>query len=63
MSAASSGALLLLVIGILMTAGEFRHGTATATFLISPYRRRVIGAKLAAAALVEAAVAVTRRCC
>lgn len=59
MSAASSGALLLLVIGILMTAGEFRHGTATATFLISPDRRRVIGAKLAAAALVGAAVAVT----
>ena len=57
MAAASSGALLLLVIGILMTAGEFRHGTATSTFLISPDRRRVIGAKLAAAALVGAVVA------
>jgi ABC-2 type transport system permease protein len=58
MAAASSGAVLLLVIGILMTAGEFRHGTATSTFLISPDRRRVIGAKLAAAAVVGAAIAV-----
>ena len=58
MAAASSGALLLLVIGILMTAGEFRHGTATSTFLISPDRRRVIGAKLAAAALVGAVIAL-----
>lgn len=58
MASASSGALLLLVIGILMTAGEFRHGTATSTFLITPDRRRVIGAKLAAAALVGAVIAL-----
>ncbi len=58
MSAASSGAVLLLVIGILGMAGEFRHGTATATFLISPDRRRVVAAKLVAAALVGACVAV-----
>lgn len=57
MAAASSGSLLLLVIGILMTAGEFRHGTATSTFLISPDRRRVIGAKLSAAVIVGACVA------
>lgn len=58
MPAASSGAVLLLVIGILVMAGEFRHGTATATFLISPDRRRVVAAKLAAAALVGAFLAV-----
>ena len=58
MGSASSGAILLLVIGILMTAGEFRHGTATSTFLISPDRRRVIGAKLVAAALVGVVVAL-----
>jgi ABC-type transport system involved in multi-copper enzyme maturation permease subunit len=58
MAAASSGAVMLLVIGILITAGEFRHGTATSTFLISPDRRRVVAAKLVAASLVGAAVAV-----
>lgn len=58
MSAASSGAVLVLVIGILVMAGEFRHDTATSTFLISPDRRRVVGAKLAAATLVGAGVGV-----
>ena len=41
-------ALMLLLIGILLMAGEFRHNTATSTFLITPDRRRVVGAKLAA---------------
>jgi ABC-2 type transport system permease protein len=58
MSSASSGALMLLVIGILMIAGEFRHGTVTSTFLVSPNRKRVVGAKLAAAGIVGVAVAV-----
>lgn len=57
MSAASSGAVLFIVIGILIMAGEFRHNTATSTFLISPDRRRVVGAKLAAASLVGVGVA------
>ena len=52
MSASSSGALSVLVIGILIMAGEFRHNTATSTFLISPNRGRVVGAKLATSALV-----------
>jgi hypothetical protein len=57
MAAGSSGAVILLVIGILITSGEFRHGTATSTFLISPDRRRVIAAKLVAAGIVGASVA------
>ena len=57
MSAASSGAVVVLVIGILVMAGEFRHNTATSTFLISPDRKRVVGAKLAAASLVGVGVA------
>jgi ABC-type transport system involved in multi-copper enzyme maturation permease subunit len=52
------GGILVLVIGILIMAGEFRHNTATSTFLISPHRGRVVGAKLAASALVGAALGV-----
>jgi ABC-2 type transport system permease protein len=48
--------LLVLIIGILLMAGEFRHNTATSTFLISPDRKRVVVAKLAASALVGAAL-------
>ena len=55
--AAASAGTMLLVIGILMMAGEFRHNTATATFLITPDRKRVALAKLAAAALVGIAIA------
>jgi ABC-2 type transport system permease protein len=56
-SAASSGTVLLLVVGILITAGEFRHNTATATFLVSPHRGRVLGAKLAAASIAGTCLA------
>src|SRR3712207_771486 len=48
MSATSAGGLLMLLVGISMMAGEFRHGTATAAFLTVPDRRRVLLAKLAA---------------
>jgi ABC-2 type transport system permease protein len=58
MSAASSGSLVILMLGVLVMAGEFRHNTATSTFLISPSRGRVVRAKLAAASIVGAALAV-----
>ena len=58
MSAASAGTLLLLLVGISLMAGEFRHNTVTTTFLISPDRRRVVAAKLAAASAVGVGVAV-----
>jgi ABC-2 type transport system permease protein len=58
MAAASSGTVVMLVIGILMTAGEFRHGTATSTFLITADRRRVVRAKLAAASLTAICLTV-----
>ena len=48
MSAASFGGVIVLIIGILIMGGEFRHGTVTSTFLISPKRGRVVGAKLVA---------------
>ena len=56
-SAASAGGLLLLLIGITMMAGEFRHNTATPTFLITPDRGRVIAAKIAAGGIVGLLVA------
>ena len=49
MSAGSSGSLVILMLGVLIMAGEFRHNTATSTFLISPDRGQVVRAKLVAA--------------
>lgn len=50
--------LLMLIFGVVVTTTEFRHGTATATFLATPRRHRVLAAKLAAVALVGASYAV-----
>ena len=50
--------LAALVLGILGMAGEFRHGTATSTFLVTPVRGRVVAAKLAAAAVTGLAMAL-----
>lgn len=57
-AAASSGGVLMIIIGILLMAGEFRFNTATSMFLITPQRRRAVTAKLAAAGLVGLAVGV-----
>jgi ABC-2 type transport system permease protein len=41
--------VLVLVLGVLMITNEFRHGTASTTFLATPKRYPVLGAKLGAA--------------
>jgi ABC-2 type transport system permease protein len=57
-AAASSGGVLMLIIGILMMAGEFRHNTITPSLLITPDRRRLVAAKLAASGTVGVAVGI-----
>ena len=64
LSVAGAGAIVVLVVGILMSAGEYRHGTASDTFLTTPDRARVLMAKLAVAAGVGTVVgAVTGAAC
>ena len=41
--------VLILVLGVLMITNEFRHGTASTTFLVTPQRYPVLIAKLGAA--------------
>jgi ABC-2 type transport system permease protein len=47
-----------LILGVLAMTGEFRHGTATPTFLVTPDRGRVVVAKVVANALAGAVLAV-----
>jgi ABC-2 type transport system permease protein len=49
-----AGAVLVLVLGIIITAGEYRQRTATDTFLTTPDRWRVLIAKLTTAMVVGA---------
>src|SRR3954468_2363223 len=57
-AAASSGGLLVLLIGIVLMAGEVRFSTVTSTFLITPERKRVVGGKMPASSLVGLAIGV-----
>jgi ABC-type transport system involved in multi-copper enzyme maturation permease subunit len=51
---AISSYIFAIILGVLIMAGEFRHGTAAATFLASPKRSRVLMAKLFVAAIAGA---------
>lgn len=46
-----------LLLAIILVTNEFRHGTATPTFLVTPARERVLAAKAAAGALAGVALA------
>ena len=48
----STGAVLVMVLGIIISAGEYRTQTATDTFLTTPRRSRVVAAKLAIGAIL-----------
>ena len=55
---AAVSVLISLILGVVALTGEYEHGTVSATFLVAPARERVVAAKIAAAALGGAAVAV-----
>lgn len=58
LSGALSARSLVLLLGILMITTEFRHMTVTPTFLSSPQRSMVVGAKLSAGVIAGAIFAV-----
>lgn len=49
---AATGIIFVLLLGVMLMSGEFRHGTITQTFLITPNRWQVLAAKLVAGALL-----------
>lgn len=56
LSVTGTGALVVLIVGIIISAGEHRHGTAADTFLTTPRRHRVVAAKVAVGAGLGLAV-------
>ncbi len=58
LAGASAGQVIVLVLGILVLTQEFRFGTATPSFLVTPRRERVLVAKLLAVTAVGAGFAV-----
>jgi len=58
LGSASTLALFLIVAGIVASAGEYRHGTISNTFLVAPDRLRVLTAQALAYAGAALAVAV-----
>ncbi len=49
-------AFLVMLLGVVATAGEFHHRTAVGTFLATPARWRVVAAKVGAMAVAGAAL-------
>jgi hypothetical protein len=58
LSVAANAAVLLLILGIIGMTQEYRHRTATPTFLTTPRRGRVVVGKLLAYALVAVPTAL-----
>jgi ABC-2 type transport system permease protein len=56
---AGTSGFLALVLGVLLTTNEYRHGTITSTFLVTPRRPHVLVAKLVAGGLAGGVLGVT----
>jgi ABC-2 type transport system permease protein len=56
LSTAGATGLLMLVLGTVHSAGEYRHGTIASTLLVTPDRFRVAGGQAIASALAGLAV-------
>lgn len=57
-ASASAGNIIVLVLGILALTQEFRFGTATPSFLVTPRRSAVLAAKLLSTILIGLVFAV-----
>jgi ABC-2 type transport system permease protein len=58
LSSAGASGLLMLVLGAVFSAGEYRHGTIAWTLLVTPVRLRVTSAQALACAVVGAVVGI-----
>ena len=56
LSSAGGAGLMMLILGVVFSAGEYRHGTIAWTLLVTPVRLRVAAAQALASALAGAVV-------
>jgi ABC-2 type transport system permease protein len=59
LSTAGFSGLLTLVLGVVVGAGEYRHGTIASTLLVTPNRLRAVAAQVIACALGGLAIALS----
>lgn len=52
------GIVFVLLLGVMLLAGEFRHGTITQTLLVTPSRWKVLAAKIIMAAFLGLSFAI-----
>ena len=58
LSTAGAGGLLMIVLGVVFGAGEYRHGTIASTLLVTPDRLRVTASQALGCAAAGAAVGI-----
>ncbi|MGZ4639418.1 MAG: ABC transporter permease, partial [Actinomycetes bacterium] len=51
-ASASAGEIVVMALGVMVLTQEYRFGTATATFLVTPRRGSIVGAKIVAVSLL-----------